>query len=195
MAEWLFNTPIWLLAALAGVGVTLLYVGNLRGERPVMRIGLLLVALAGALAVLSVLVTTDRESVARQTDRLVRSVRDRDFTSFAALLDEQVQMKAVVTLYRGRGEFTNGARATLDNIGLRSVRVLGTELRRVGPDRFEVFVNALSEQDIAPYPMTTSWRIDFGRRGGDWLVVGVEALVGRDGQVTPERIRERMARP
>lgn len=195
MSEWLFNTPVWLLVALAGLGLALLYHGNLRRERPVMLAGITLLLAAVVLMVLSVLVTTDREHVSRQADRLVRAVRDRDFSTFAGVMDESVQMKAVVTLYPGRSEFVNGARSTLDSIGLRTVRVLGMELRPAGADRFEVFINALSEQDIAPYPMTTSWRLDFARRGEEWLVVGVEALVGRDGQVTPDRIRERMVRP
>jgi len=195
MAEWLFNTPVWLPVCLAGVGLALLYVGNLRREKPVFLVGAGLLAVAGLLALLGWLVTTDREAVERQTRRLVQSVRDRDFTTFGALMDERVQMKAVVTIYRGRGDFTTGAQATLDRIGLRSVTVLGMELQPASAGRFEVFVNALSEQDIAPYPMTTSWRLDFEKCGEEWKIVAVEALVGRDGMVTPERVRERMVKP
>lgn len=195
MSEWLFNAPLWLPICLTGIGLVLLYFGNLRREKSTMRLGLGLLVVAGCLALLGWLVTTDREAVELQTRRLVQSVRDRDFTTLALLMDEDVQLKAVVTLYRGRGELTAGAQATLDRIGLRSVTILGMELQPAAGRRFEVFVNALSEQDIAPYPMTTSWRIDFELREQQWKVVTVEALVGRDGRVTPERIRERMVKP
>lgn len=195
MSEWLFNAPLWLPICLTGIGLVLLYFGNLRREKPTMRLGLGLLVVAGLLALLGWLVTTDREAVELQTRRLVQSVRDRDFTTLASLMDEDVQLKAVVTLYRGRGELVAGAQATLDRIGLRSVTILGMELQPAVGRRFEVFINALSEQDIAPYPMTTSWRIDFEPREQQWKVVTVEALVGRDGRVTPERIRERMVKP
>jgi hypothetical protein len=195
MTEWLFNAPLWLPVSVAGVGLALLYFGNLRQEKPIMRLGMGLLAVAGLVAFFGWLVTTDREDVEQQTRRLVQSVRDRDFAAFSSIMDESVQMKAVVTIYRGRNDFTSGARATLDRIGLRSVKVLGMELQPAEGGRFEVFVNALSEQDIAPYPTTTSWRLDFEKRGEGWKIVAVEALIGRDGMVTPERVRERMVKP
>jgi hypothetical protein len=195
MTEWIFDAPWWLLLLLGVGGAVTAYAGNLRREKPLIQAGLALVVIAVLVGLLSWFVETDREIVERRGRQLVQAVKDRNWPLFAEQLDPAAALKAVVTVYPTKAEFVPGAEQTIETIGLRNAVVTGADLRPSATGHYELFLTVLSEQDIAPYPMTTNWRLDFEKRGDDWKVVTVESLATRDGMVPPERVRERLVRP
>jgi uncharacterized membrane protein YeiB len=193
--ELLFDTPWWVLAALAAVGLALLYAGNNRQDKTLLRLGVGVLVGGVAVFVVSWIVETDREQVERGTAEMVRAVDRKDWTAFGNLLDDQAKLVAGVTVYNNRQQFVRGASQTADAIGLKVVRMMGREVSRRGENVFDAAVTAYSEQDRFPYPQTTGWQVKWVRRNGAWKIEEIAATGSGTGAVTPDRVRSQLANP
>src|SRR5437867_12105339 len=92
LTNLLFQTPWWLPTIAIGVGLFVLWTGNQRQEKPVMRAGIA-IALAGlTLALVSYLVDTPLEKAERRTRQLVAAAGKHDWTTFHNLLDPQTNV-------------------------------------------------------------------------------------------------------
>ncbi|MBM4107401.1 MAG: hypothetical protein FJ255_01065 [Phycisphaerae bacterium] len=175
----LFERPLPAVVALLLVAAIVAWTGLAGGRRRALLIALAMAALAPAWCALAVLVTTDREAVARRSRDLVRAVADVRVADVARILDQD----ATLAYFR--------APAGLDRDGiLREVeRTLGGAYRvneaRVGrvqatldgPDLARTQVKVTVVPEATAYPHLSYWRLDW-RRGDDgvWRVFAIEPL-------------------
>jgi len=191
MRNLLFDTPWWLLAGLAVVAATLLVSGNNRQDKNLKRGGLFFLGLLILLSLLSYFVDTDIEKVTKRTKLVAKSVEKRDWPTFESLLDPHSHLAH----YDDRKSLVEGAKATADDIGLKSARVTSLQAKQEDPAAIVVDLDALSVQDVTmDRPMPTSWRFEWIKsQDGSWLLTNITPL--DNGRVTHERITERLARP
>src|SRR5437016_2951030 len=90
--ELLFHTPWWLPAGIAVLGVVLFWTGNNRLETRVRTAGLIVIALAVVLGVVSYLVDTDLERAVDRSRDLTRSVEHHDWEKMRSILDERTSV-------------------------------------------------------------------------------------------------------
>jgi hypothetical protein len=190
MRNLIFDTPWWLLAVLAVLAATLFVSGNNRQDKNLTRGGLFFLALLGILALLSYLVDTDVEKVSKRTKLLAASVEKRDWKTFESLFDRRVHF----AIYDGRDMLVEGAKQTADRIELKSARITSIRLNEDATG-ITVDCDALSVQGATmDRPIPTSWRFEWQDNGSDgWVIKNVAPLP--NGQVTPDRVTERLARP
>jgi hypothetical protein len=188
LSDWLFDTPWWLLAVLVGVGAAIFVAGNRRQERHVMRMGLALLLAGVALAAVSWFVDTDKELAVARTRAIARAVDQRDWDALKSLLDPSTSL----LVYNNRGAIIKGGRETAERIGLKNVR-----LRSVTPTQkqtlIDVDVEALSEQDLFPGTMPTSWRFQYQNLGDGWRLTSIEPLTNRF--IDADAVRNQLSRP
>ena len=171
MTDLLFDTPWWLPALIAAVGVVLFVTGNNRLERKVKLAGLGAVALAGLLMAVSYFVTTAKEKVLDRTTALIGSIEKQDWATFESLLDEKTSMAG----YAGRAQLVAGAKASSAKFGLKKAYVTSKTARQ-DDTLITVTINAMSEQDLPPYPLQSQWELDWQQRGDRWLLYRITPL-------------------
>jgi hypothetical protein len=180
MTDLLFDTPWWLPTLIAVVGGWMLIDGNKRGNDRFRNAGAAVFLVAVLLAVVSYFVDTDKETVLKRTRALVDAVEQKDWQRFESLLDEGTSLAG---RYSGKQEMVEGAKRSSVLIGLKKAYVRSTEARQTGT-LITVTMNALSEQDMPPYPMQSKWELDWQQRGDRWLLdrVTLQNVSGEDGQ-------------
>ena len=142
VSDWLFDTPWWLLAVLVGVGAAIFVAGNRRQERPVMRMGLLLLLAGVALGAMSGSWTRTRRRPWRARAQLRAAINatgtacGRCSTHTTRRLHE-------------RDAIVKGGRDTAERIGLRMCGCSRSRQRR-RRRWIRWTVEALSEQDASP---------------------------------------------
>ena len=92
MSEYLFDTPYWLLALLAVVGVGLLVSANARQEKRLARAGAGVLIAGILLALVSYFVQTDKEKVLGRSKELVAAVEKKDKAALDKLLHPGVTL-------------------------------------------------------------------------------------------------------
>jgi hypothetical protein len=190
MQDLVFNTPWWLLLLLVGGGGFAWHVGQARSDRTVRTAGWVLVGAGVLLFALSWLVTTDRESVERQTRAVVAAVDKKDWQALTLLLDARTSL---VGAYNNRDQIIDGAKKTSDAIGLGSVSITGMETKQADT-LITVDLNVLSYQDYTMgRPTVTSWRFDWQNTGGGWKLARIEPLP--NDQSTPEEVLHHLQKP
>jgi len=86
MTQYLFDTPYWLLALIAVIGVALLISANTRQEKRLGRAGALVLFVGVILFLLSYIVETDKETVRKRTRELAAAVENKDTRALDRLL-------------------------------------------------------------------------------------------------------------
>jgi hypothetical protein len=189
MNDLLFDTSWWLLVLLICGGIGIWYVGNTRLDAKIKWAGLAVLLLGIALALLSYFVDTDKEIVTKRTRQLVTSVVDRNWDAFASLLDPNTSF---ANAYRNRGQIVDGAKKTVDLIGLKSASITSVEVTQ-NDSVITVNLNAMSTQDATmDRPLPSSWRFDWQNTGSGWKLAEIEPLDGS--QVKKDEILGRLAR-
>ena len=171
MLDMLFDPPWWLPLGIIAVGAYLFWTANRKQDTTLRNVGLGVVLLAFVLMAIGYFIDTATETAIRKTRQLVTSVEDRDWTTFASLLDNKTSM----LVYSGKQELTKGAEQTVDRIGLRSVRVTGLEARPT-QSLITVDIKCLSEQEVAPYPYPSNWRFEWQTDGSGWYLARILPL-------------------
>ncbi len=177
MVDLLFATPWWLLASLIFVGAIVFWSGNNRQQNGPRAAGVALTVLAILLKTVSYFVETDKEKVARQTNELVTSVQNRDWSKFATMLDPDVRLgTAIGTLFANRDALVKGAKADADTYNLNnlSARVTDVEQDQLG---ITVDIDAWSEQTASMgMRVPSSWKLSWDQSGKDWRLHEVTCL-------------------
>jgi 4-amino-4-deoxy-L-arabinose transferase-like glycosyltransferase len=183
MQDLIFNTPWWLLLLLIGGGGYVWYTGNTRSEKS-WKIGGIVLALLGiTLAVTSWLVQTDKEYVGNRSRQIVAALDRRDWSALDGLLDPHTSLEGV---YKNRDQIINGAKKTVDTIGLSSMSITSMDVKQTDTV-ITVDLNILSSQDLTlGRPTITSWRFDWENTGTGWKLVRIEPLP--NGQISKEDI-------
>jgi hypothetical protein len=142
------------------------------------------------LALLSWFVMTDKEHCEKQTRQMVAAVDHRDWPALEKLLDAHTSLEGV---YKDRDEIIDGAKKTVDAIGLSSVSITGTEVKQVDTV-ITVDLAIMSDQDVTMgRPAITNWRFDWENTGTGWKLVRIEPLQGE--QVSRDEVLKRLEHP
>jgi len=92
MSDYFFDTPYWILALLAVVGLALLMSANARQEKRLARAGVGVLAAGVLLALVSYFVQTDKEKVLGRSKELVAAVEKKDKAAMDKLLHPGVTL-------------------------------------------------------------------------------------------------------
>ena len=190
MQDLIFDTPWWLLILLIGGGGYVWYNGNTRRDKSWKIAGIVIALVGLTLALTSWLVQTDKEYVEHRTRQMVDAFNRRDWTALEGLLDPQTSLEGV---YKNRDQIIQGAKKTVDVIGLSSASITSMEVKQT-----DTLITAdlaiLSNQDITlGRPTITSWRFDWENTGTGWKLVRIEALEGN--QVSKDEVVRHLERP
>jgi hypothetical protein len=175
MTELLFDTPWWLPALIAGVGVVLFWMGNNRQERKVRNFGAALLVLALLVVGVSYFVDTPRERAIKNTRSLVKSVEARDWPAMTSLMDPRCAFES----YGNRDEIVSAARIAAERFGLKSINITSLQAEQVDT-LITVHLDVISEQDVTmgrPFP--TSWQLDYQKTANGWSLRNIEVLESR----------------
>src|ERR1051326_5423352 len=178
MSELLFHTPWWLPTALIALGVVLFIAGNNRMERRVRAAGLISMAAAVLLMLVSYLVDTDLERAENGSRQLVASVAASDWARMQGLLDPNctVAVMNAVTVYNNRDQIVRGAQDAVGRYGLRAAGIRSLEAQQTGP-LITVSVDVITEQDAtALRPLPSSWQFEWQRGPGGWSITRITNL-------------------
>jgi hypothetical protein len=181
MQDLLFDTPLWILAGLAVVGIALFIVGNNRTDRTLRNVGAAVVGLGVLLLLLSWFVDTDKEQCVHNTRALAKSVQDRDWTTFNKLVGDHCTLRvpAVGTIYRDRDALQKATAIAADKFGLKDNSVLHVEPID-GGTFIKVGLNVLSQGNMG-YPLTTSWELEWEKFPQGWELTDLNAIrIGQD---------------
>jgi hypothetical protein len=187
MTDLLFDTPWWLPALIAAVGVVLFVTGNNRLEAKVKAAGLAAVGLAVLLMAVSYFVDTAKESAERRTRELVDAFERADWPAMTAILDPSATVSLLgAPIYRGRDQIIEKAKTAHSDRGFKSVRVLTADTDQVDTV-ITVTVTLLSEQDAIASTVNSNWHFQWQETADGWALVEVRAI--QIGQFSGEQIR------
>jgi hypothetical protein len=170
MANLLFDAPWWLPTILAGLGIFLFWTGNRRQESKVRNAGTGFLLAAVAVLLLSYFIDTDVEKAVKRSRTLVNSVEARDWTTLRNSMGPNVSlgMLGATDRYVKREEIVGGAKAAVEQYGVKNVHILSTSTEETD-QLISVTMTVISEQDITMgRPITTSWKLEYQRSGKDW---------------------------
>lgn len=194
MAQLVFDTPWWLPAVLAGLGIYLFWTGNRRQESRVRSAGLGFLAAAVAVLVVSYFVDTALEKAVTRSKQLVRSVEQRDWATMKSILPPGVSLDVLgfAELYGNRDQLIEAARRAVDQYRVKNVRILSTSAEET-ETLISVTMTIISEQDATlGRPITTNWKFEWQRRGKDWTLEQIHCL--KIGDMTGERAARQFPR-
>jgi hypothetical protein len=169
MSDLIFAIPWWLFGGLIIVGLIVAWTGIKQAQKGPMIVGLLLVLLAVGLKTLSYLVETDKEKCEKQSLELVKSVENRDWSTFTSLLDDQVSLRTSEgTIFSSRDKLIEGAKNDTEIYEPKNVGVQIAHSEQ-DPTGVTVDIDVASEGKITMgYRVPTSWKLLWQREGKDW---------------------------
>ena len=181
MKDILFDTPFWMLAGLAIVGISLFVAGNNRVDRTLRNVGLGVMAAGLLLFLMSWLVDTDKEKCVKNTRALVHAVQERDWPTFEKLVSPRctVRLPVAGVVYRSKDELRKATEIAADKFGLRNNTVTGVQVNDTG-DFIKIGLGVLSEGNIGA-PLVTSWELEWQDTDNGWELTDLNALrIGND---------------
>ena len=187
--DLLFATPWWIIVPLIGGGGWIFFIGNARLDRTVKWLGIATILVGVTLMILSRLVETDKERVERESRQIVQSFVDRDWPRLHALLAPETSIPGI---YNNRDALINGAKKTVDAIGLKSAPITSFAITQ-NDTVMTVNLSILSTQDSTfdrPYP--SNWQFDWEDHGTGWLLERIEPQDST--QVSREQLSGHMSR-
>ncbi|HEV8377584.1 MAG TPA: hypothetical protein VGP99_01950 [Tepidisphaeraceae bacterium] len=184
--NYIYETPWWLPTGIALLGIILFVTGNNRLEKRLRLAGILIVALAIILALVSFFLDSDREKVIKRTNALVESLEARDWNRMATYLHPNV----AITTFTGRDAVVSAARNAAEYSNLRQVRVVSLDAT-VLPDhiRSTLRVNTTLRDGTG----LTDWALEWEETDAGWVVRNItpEGGPGITGGMLEEQIRSR----
>jgi hypothetical protein len=191
MRDLLFDTPYWILGALAIVGVALFIIGNNKTDAQMRNIGLGVIALAVVMLLVSWFVDTPEEKCLKRTKQLVQAVEKRDWEGFNQLVLPRCRLSILgapgASFYRSRDEMLAGAKEGTERWDVKTARVYKSEVKN-NVDYISVDIDVYSEQTQG-YAATllTSWQLDWQDTNDGWMCQ--EVIAKRIGSQGGEQLR------
>lgn len=187
MTEVLFDTPWWLPALLAAVGLVLFMTGNARVENRVRLAGVAVVCLAILLVAVSYAVDTPRETAERKTRELCYAFERADWPAMTAILDPQTAVTVLsANVYQDRDAIMAGAKSAHDKYGFKNVAILNATAEQV-QSQITVTIVLLSEQNSFANTLNSTWQFEWRQSQEGWFLYEVRAV--QIGQNTGDQIR------
>src|SRR3954463_10655610 len=121
--NYIYETPWWLPTGIALLGVILFITGNNRAEKRLRLAGIIVIALAVVLAMVSYLLDSPREKVIKRTYALVDSVEKRDWDRMGTYLSPGV----AIVVFDGRDAVVSAAQKAADYSELKQVRIISLD--------------------------------------------------------------------
>lgn len=179
MTDLLFDTPYWILGALAIVGIALFVTGNNRTDATLRNLGGAVLGLGAMLFLVSWFIDTDQEKCLKRSKELVQSVEKRDWEAFSKLVSPRAKLSIMgapgISTYRNREEMLAGAKAGVERYELKSANVYSSEVRS-NVDYISVDVRIYSEQSQGIIgSLDTAWQFDWQETDDGWVCVEVIA--------------------
>lgn len=159
--QWLFEVPWWLPAGVALIGSVLLYTGNARREKPLLRVGAGLVLLAIILTLVSYLVDTDREKVVKRTRQLVAAIGKQQWPEVSSLLHPDAQLRP---FFHGRQEIVDSAQRVGSDLPTEA-KVMDIKAEQHG-QTVVVRFGVLSQHSFGP--ITSYWELEWVSTAEGW---------------------------
>ncbi|CAA9392278.1 MAG: hypothetical protein AVDCRST_MAG64-1346 [uncultured Phycisphaerae bacterium] len=176
MTDLLFDTPWWLPALVAAVGVVLFVTGNNRLERRVKAAGLAVVGLAVLLTAVSYFVDTPVETAERRSQELVDAFERADWPAMRAILDPTAALTfGDRAIYGSRDQILTNAEDAHARFGFKSVDVLSKNTEQADTV-IKVGLVLLSQQEALGQPFKSEWQFQFQRTADGWALVEVRAI-------------------
>jgi hypothetical protein len=179
MNDLLFDTPWWLLALIAIVGIVLSVSGNRRGNGKVMKAGMGVILLAIVLGLVSFLVETPKERALSQSRKLINSFEKQDWKAFESVLPPNVTVSLLNspdTIYSNRDKLVAGARNAQEQYHFQSMHVLS-----ISADQADTLITVdmelISTQDFTMgRPITSALRFEWQEAADGWALERIIAL-------------------
>lgn len=186
MNHLLFDTPYWILGALAVVGIALFVTGNNRTDMTLRNVGAGIVGVGLLMFLVSWFVDTPEEKCVKNSKQLVEAVEKRDWDTFNRLVAPRAKLSIMgapgVATYRNREELLAGARDGVERFDLKTARVFDSTVRN-NVDYISVDVTVYSEQGQGiTGTLTSAWQLDWQETDDGWVCVEIIAKrVGNQG--------------
>jgi hypothetical protein len=175
MRDLLFAAPWWLLMLFGLAAAALLFSGNARQDKRLLRIGLVVLLVGALIALLSYLIDTPREKVEKGSRALVKAAVDRDKTT----LNTELHPNASLAAWK-RQQIIDGAVTLADQFGLKTATITGMEVVQDDPTMFTVKMRVLArfEGKQAYFDTTpTDWQLTWWETAeGKWLIKDITPL-------------------
>lgn len=177
MRDLLFSVPWYLPTLLAIVGLAVFVSGNRRQNPRVRTTGFALIGVAILWAVVSYLVETPKEICERQTRQYVRSVVDRDWTTFNKLMEPDVRFTDGSNWQiNGRQTWADDIKSGADQIGLKGASITSLNVEETGAI-VTTTITVYSTQELTmDRPVDSEWRLEWRNSGGQWLLHELKPL-------------------
>ena len=189
MRDFFFDVPWWAPTLLGIIGIALFVSGNRRQKINIRTAGLVVLSVGILWAVVSYLVDTPKEICQKHTRQFVRSVIDRDWTTFGRLMEPEADFKFVGSNWQmdGRDTLVDAIRADVDQIGLKSAHITSMQADETG-DVIVIHIRVYSVQDYSMgQPLDSEWEMEWHKDGGGWLLHEIRGI--RVANIPPELIR------
>ncbi len=185
--NYIYETPWWLPTGIALLGIILFVTGNNRVDKRMRLAGIIVVALAILLAVVSFLLDSDREKVLKRTYGLVDSVEKRDWNRMGTYLHPNVSL----TVFNGRDALVNGAKNAAEYSDLKQVRVVSLDAT-VLPDQI-IRATMRVTSTLRDGTGLTDWVLEWEQVDGVWVVRNItpEGGPGITGGMLEDYIQKR----
>jgi hypothetical protein len=193
MSNLLFDTPYWILGALAIVGIALFVTGNNRTDATLRSVGAAIVGVGLLMFVVSWFVDTSEEKCVNRSKQLVKAVEKRDWDTFNSLVSPRAKLSIIgapgVSTYRNREEILEGAKAGVERHDLRSAKVYESEAKS-NVDYISVDISVYTEQGHGILgSLSTAWQLDWQETDDGWVCVEIIAKrVGNQGGEALRRV-------
>jgi len=183
MNELLFDTPLWILLGLVGVGVTVFLVGNNRVNTQIRLAGLVALLLGMTLWLSSYFIETFKEKCESRTHDIADAVDAQDCDGLGRLIDTGTQFGGL----RGRG-MSKILETAASEIGFKGLTVIGTTTQATDATA-DVSLRVLAEVNTSVPP--TTWLFQYEKRS-DGILLSRIRYVPDQSDLTEEQMERRL---
>jgi hypothetical protein len=174
MTRYLFDTPYWLLALLAIVGVGLLVSANARREKRLAWAGGLALFVAALLVLLSLIVETDKEKVVARTRELVRAIEAKDTATMDRLLHPGAKL---VGTDLKKADIIDVAPRDVERYQLKNIRIALEDPKQVSAGMIDVTGTITADAPgIGIMGTPTDWQFSWIKTPDGWRVRDIRPL-------------------
>jgi|GEM_PF-2229073 len=191
-ANWLtylvFESPGWALVVLALVWMALRVGGRRSGNKRLVHLSWIPLALVGVLIATSMLVTTKREQLLETQEQMLLAVEAGDYPAFRQAVAEDAE--ALFPPGRSAQTFTrDGMEAQLDQADIGDLLLMGSQAAMINEDTAVTVIRVRARGDYAGVMgvQVTQWSIQWRYADGRWrayafecIKIGVDALLNQD---------------
>jgi hypothetical protein len=176
MADLLFDTPWWLPTALVAIGLALFFTGNSRMNKGLRTAGLAVVLAGVLIGVVSYLVDTDKETVAKRARQLVQSAGQQDWTKVQTLMSPGVQFNFEGRHYGDRDTLIQNASSTAKLIGLHDGTVTSLTPEQSGSEITTGMRIFTTQDKTSGTELPSDWKLTWKKEGGQWVVTEIRLI-------------------